>query len=59
MRATPAADPITRMDPPVPAQNAINCHKGESMGRSATGYMPEGKSVEVEVEVEEGQRMDL
>jgi hypothetical protein len=34
--ATPAADPMTRRDPPVPAQKAINCHSGESIGSVAT-----------------------
>jgi hypothetical protein len=24
----------------VPAQNAMSCHRGESMGRVATGYIP-------------------
>jgi hypothetical protein len=38
--ATPAADPMTNRDPPVPAQKAISCHSGESIGRSATGYIP-------------------
>ena len=42
MSATPAAEPMTSKDPPVPAQKAISCHRGESIGRSATGYMPEG-----------------
>ena len=40
IRATPAADPITSRDPPVPAQKAMSCHRGESMGRVATGYIP-------------------
>jgi len=28
------------MDPPVPAQKAISCHKLESIGIVSTGYMP-------------------
>ena len=24
----------------MPAQNAMSCHRGESMGRVATGYIP-------------------
>ena len=40
MRATPAADPMTRREPPVPAQKAISCHSGESIGSVDTGYIP-------------------
>ena len=40
MRATPAADPITRSDPPVPAQYAISCQSCESTGVEAKGYIP-------------------
>ena len=30
MATTPAAEPIINIDPPVPAENAIKCHKGLS-----------------------------
>ena len=40
INATPAADPITKSDPPVPAQNAISCHNSESIGTSFRLYIP-------------------
>jgi hypothetical protein len=40
MNATPAAEPITNMDPPVPAQNATNCQNSESWGKEVTSYIP-------------------
>ena len=32
MATTPAAEPMINMDPPVPAEKAMKCHKGLSMG---------------------------
>ena len=40
MRATPAAEPMTRSDPPVPAQYAISCQSCESTGVEVKGYIP-------------------
>lgn len=40
IKATPAADPITSMDPPVPAQYAINCQNSESWGKEERSYIP-------------------
>ncbi len=32
MATTPAAEPMINILPPVPAENAIKCHKGLSVG---------------------------
>ena len=40
MRATPAADPIDSMLPPVPAVYAINNQNGESVGKPNWSYIP-------------------
>lgn len=40
MNATPAAEPITSMDPPVPAQKAISCQNSESWGNELRSYIP-------------------
>ena len=40
MSATPAAEPITSSDPPVPAHSAISCHSWLSGGTAARSYMP-------------------
>lgn len=40
IKATPAADPITSMEPPVPAQYAINCQNSESWGKEERSYIP-------------------
>ena len=38
--ATPAADPIIKILPPVPAQNANNSQKTLSAGYTSREYMP-------------------
>ena len=38
--ATPAAEPITSIEPPVPAQYAINCQNSESWGKEVRSYIP-------------------
>lgn len=40
MYATPAAEPITNMDPPVPAQYATSCQNSESCGNEERSYIP-------------------
>jgi len=40
MKATPAADPIISMEPPVPAQYATNCQNSESLGKEERSYIP-------------------
>ena len=40
MNTTPAAEPITNMDPPVLAQYAINCQNSESWGKEVRSYIP-------------------
>mmetsp|Transcript_2130 Transcript_2130/g.7577 ORF Transcript_2130/g.7577 Transcript_2130/m.7577 type:complete len:399 (-) Transcript_2130:514-1710(-) len=40
MKATPAADPMIRMEPPVPAQYAMSCHSSSSCGKLVMSYMP-------------------
>ena len=40
MSATPLAEPMTKMDPPVPAHNAISCQSLSSVPKSARSYMP-------------------
>lgn len=38
--ATPAAEPIISMEPPVPAQYATNCQNSESWGKEVRSYIP-------------------
>mmetsp|Transcript_13421 Transcript_13421/g.45372 ORF Transcript_13421/g.45372 Transcript_13421/m.45372 type:complete len:397 (+) Transcript_13421:81-1271(+) len=40
MSATPAAEPMTRREPPVPAQKAMSCQSSESGGYVERSYMP-------------------
>lgn len=40
MNATPAAEPITSMEPPVPAQYATSCQNSESRGNDVRLYIP-------------------
>lgn len=40
INATPAAEPITNMDPPVPAQYATSCQNSESLGKEVRSYIP-------------------
>ena len=43
IKATPAALPMTNMDPPVPAQNAMSCHSSASIGTVSVEYLGKGK----------------
>ena len=40
IKATPAAEPMISIEPPVPAQNATSCQKSESWGNEVRSYIP-------------------